>query len=94
MTDESAKEMARTILKNELEASEMMVELGTEYSIEEVNQAFSEVVNETVSKVEDKEREASIYQLVYVLGEQLGSESMAKEGAKKYNELQATDDRD
>lgn len=87
MVDEEAKKTARKILKNELEASELMVEMGQQYDINTVNEAFSEVVSDLVEKVEDEQRLASIYQLLYVLGQQLGSESMAREGAERYNEL-------
>lgn len=93
MVDEEAKQMAKKILKNELEASELMVDMGQEYDIDTVNAAFSEVVSDLVKKVEDEQRLASIYQLLYVLGQQLGSESMAQEGAERYNQLVGEDDR-
>lgn len=92
MANDEAKKMARNILKNELEASEMMVEMGQNYDIGTVNEAFSEVTAELVEKVEDEQRLASIYQLLYVLGQQLGSESMAREGAERYEELVGTND--
>lgn len=92
MANDEAVEMARNILKNELEASENMVEMGQRYDINTVNEAFSEVVSDLVDKVEDEQRLASIYQLLYVLGQQLGSESMAREGAERYQELVGEND--
>lgn len=84
MTDDKAVELAEDVIRNELKAAEAMDDLVNDYSNEEINEAMEEVLGTLIENVEDPSREASIYQLIYTIGQRIGSSAMARRGKELY----------
>lgn len=87
MTNERAKELAKDVIRNELKAAEAMDELSESYSNEEIDEAMESVLGVLIKNVEDPSREATIYQLIFTIGQRIGSENMARRGKELYEEF-------
>lgn len=87
MTSERAKELAKDVIRNELKAAESMDELDSDFTKEEINDAMEDVLSVLIENVEDPSREASIYQLIYTVGQRIGSSEMARRGKELLEEF-------
>jgi hypothetical protein len=84
MVDERAENLAKDVIRNELKAAEAMDELSESYSNEEINDAMESILGILIENVEDPSREATIYQLIFTVGQRIGSEAMARRGKELY----------
>jgi len=87
MVDEKARELSEEVIRNELKASEAMDELVEGYNNGEINDAMEDVLAGLLGNIEDPRRKAAVYQLVFTIGSQIGSEEMARRGKELYEEF-------
>jgi hypothetical protein len=77
---EELEDNFRELIAKELSASEMVIDIKENNSVDEINSAATEVVNDIIENIEDDGREKRLYMLLVNLGETLGSPSMAEQG--------------
>lgn len=87
MTEKTAKKLSEDVIRNELKAAEAMDELVNNYSNEEINEAMEDVLSMLLNNIEDPSRKASVFQLIFTIGQRIGSEEMARRGKELYEEL-------
>lgn len=92
--DKSNKEIekdCKEYLRHELKSADRMKKIVEENSVDEVNQAMSDVADELLVKIEDPEREKVIYAVLARLGKAMGSQSMFEFGAGRLESMEETD---
>jgi len=87
MVDKKAKELAEDVIRNELKASEAMEGLDRSCTNEEINDAMESVLDGLLRNIEDPGRKATVYQLIFTIGQSIGSEQMARRGKELYEDF-------
>lgn len=86
MASQEAKELSKEVMKSELNAAEKIEKLNNNYSVEEINDAMSMVVEDMMDNVESESRKEKVFLLVHQVGQAVGSEQMSRQGAQMYEE--------
>lgn len=80
---EQAVNLFAGYVKKELEASEDMEELVSNYTVAEVEEASMEVYDTLLSQVDTFDRKKRLYVILARVGDAINSEMMVKEGKKE-----------
>ena len=83
MTNDDPKQMVQSIFKKEIESSEMMTRLFTEYDEEVAIDAMIEVFNEMITNIESQDRLKRVVILIDNFGRSVGSERLVERAAQE-----------
>ncbi len=85
MTNDSPEKMVQSIYKKEIESSEMMTKLFSEYDKEVAINAMIDVFNDMVENIESQDRLKRVVILLDNFGRSVGSERLVERAADEAN---------
>ncbi len=85
MTNDSPEQMVQSIYKKEIESSEMMTKLFSEYDKEVAINAMIDVFNDMVENIESQDRLKRVVILLDNFGRSVGSERLVERAADEAN---------